>query len=328
MAARVIRGEINRSKSLARVSLQANLTFRALLLAVDDFGRGEADPEILKADLFLRQQDVTPAMVYGWVQELDREGCLRLYQVGGVEYVCFPNWEKHRGKSKRAGTSRFPAPPERTENAIPQDPQGIRGCPGDPHSGSGGVGGCGGESARAAEAAEPEARLTQPTMFDAEPEPQSPQQTPEQAAEAARAAAEAALPQLEEQHRPLLNLLGKLPGSQREKELFLIDGIDQMLLEVDGDSKRLRAIVYRWYKAYLRRPLQGDVGQPRRQFEAAERRERWSVASAAHHARNAADPEVQAQMARALELRSRPLPAAFAACFASGDEIAQVARGR
>ena len=151
MPSRVIRGEINASRSLARVSLAADLTFRALLVAVDDYGRGEADPLMLKAALFPRRPDVTPELVRLWVDELAREGCVQLYRVKGEEYLCFPNWEKHRGKAKRGDSSRFPDPPaDPGEFEIPADPRGSPREPedsADPRSlGSGSVGGCVGGS--------------------------------------------------------------------------------------------------------------------------------------------------------------------------------------
>lgn len=108
----MIRGEINASRSLARVSMLADLTFRALLVSVDDFGRCEADPLMLKAALFPRRPDVTPDLARSWVDELAIEGCIRLYVVSGVEYVQLVSWETHRAKGKRAERSKFPDPPE------------------------------------------------------------------------------------------------------------------------------------------------------------------------------------------------------------------------
>lgn len=124
MPSRVIRGEINASRSLARVGLFADLTFRALLVSVDDFGRAEADPLMLKAELFPRRIDVTPAAVRGWVDELAREGCVQLYAVEGVEYLQLTGWEKHRSNGRRAARSKFPDPPPipRKSEEPPGDP--------------------------------------------------------------------------------------------------------------------------------------------------------------------------------------------------------------
>lgn len=115
MPARVVRGEINGSRSLSRVSLFADLTFRALVVAVDDYGRFDADPLMLKAALFPRRPEVTAEQLTGWLVELVREGCVRLYSVEGAEYLVLTGWDRHRGNSRRASSSRFPAPPDAEE---------------------------------------------------------------------------------------------------------------------------------------------------------------------------------------------------------------------
>jgi hypothetical protein len=107
-----MRGDINASRSLARVSMEADLTFRALVVAVDDYGRMEADALMLKAQLYPRRESVGPALVRQWVEELAAEGCVLLYTVAGVEYLQLTGWEKHRGRTNRAKWSRCPAPQE------------------------------------------------------------------------------------------------------------------------------------------------------------------------------------------------------------------------
>lgn len=139
MPSRVIRGEINASRSLSRVSMEADLTFRALIVAVDDYGRCEADPLMLKALLFPRRERVSPKHVRGWVDELAAEGCVRIYRADdGLEYLCLPAWEDHRGKSKRAPKSKHPDPPREIpgDSGSPRDSQEIRPIV----SGSGGYG--------------------------------------------------------------------------------------------------------------------------------------------------------------------------------------------
>lgn len=119
--ARVFRGDLNRSMSLSRVSLQADLTFRALISAVDDYGRLSAEPDLLKADLFPCRASVSPHEVESWVAELAEEGCVGLYVVDGRRYLWLTRWEKHRGKGKRGSCSKFPEPPRGSA--------GIRGDP-------------------------------------------------------------------------------------------------------------------------------------------------------------------------------------------------------
>jgi hypothetical protein len=116
MPSRVIRGEINASRSLARVSILADLTFRALVVAVDDYGRFEADPLMLKAALYPRRADVMPETVRGWVDELAAEGCVDIYVVDGAEYLQLTGWEEHRGAGRRASRSKYPDPKDSDES--------------------------------------------------------------------------------------------------------------------------------------------------------------------------------------------------------------------
>lgn len=126
MPSRVIRGEINSSESLSRVSPEADLTFRALIVAVDDYGRFDARPGVLKATLFPLRDTFTPERIMRWVIELANEGCVDLYEVGGRPFLSLTGWEKHRGASKRGTSSKYP------ENKAPRGSAEIRGNPGDP----------------------------------------------------------------------------------------------------------------------------------------------------------------------------------------------------
>ena len=114
MPSRVIRSEINSSESLSRVSMEAELTFDRLILAVDDFGRFDARPQVLKAHLFPMRDAVSPNDVFGWVRELStgQNAPVRLYEVDGRPYLALTGWEKHRGNGRRGTTSKYPEPPE------------------------------------------------------------------------------------------------------------------------------------------------------------------------------------------------------------------------
>src|SRR3990167_729579 len=133
MPARVIRGEINSSRSLSHVSLLADLTFRALIVAVDDYGRADGRPAMLRATLYPTRDEVTDEQLDGWLCELEREGCVRRYEVDGERYVWLTGWEKHRGSGRRALRSRFPAPPkDARESPEIREIREIREMPGNP----------------------------------------------------------------------------------------------------------------------------------------------------------------------------------------------------
>jgi len=175
MPARVIRGEINSSRSLSRVSLEADLTFRALLVAVDDYGRIDADPIMLRVALFPRRPTITEDQIETWVAELAAQHCVVVYEVDGGRYLALTKWEKYRGKTNRAKESKCPP--------VPRKAADLRESPGDPgripprssslSSSSSSISTSGQmsepEAARASKAARPPEKSTEP-----EPEPAAP----------------------------------------------------------------------------------------------------------------------------------------------------------
>jgi hypothetical protein len=79
-----------------------------LITYVDDYGRGSADPELLKGFVFPRRKGVTEATIDKALQDLANSGSILLYDVDGESYFCFPNWAEHqRIQCKK---SKFPAP--------------------------------------------------------------------------------------------------------------------------------------------------------------------------------------------------------------------------
>jgi len=127
---RVVRAEINESESLRRVSIGADLMFRALLVAVDDYGRLDARLTKLKSVLFPVREEVTTGDILGWIKELttgETRPPVLLYQVDGRPYLWLTGWEKHLSKQKRAKVSKYPDPPEGEPTPSPE----IPGDPGD-----------------------------------------------------------------------------------------------------------------------------------------------------------------------------------------------------
>lgn len=115
---------------MARVSIGARLTFAKLVIAVDDFGRLDGRPAMLKSTLFPVENDITTEMASGFVDELcgGEDPPVARYTVGGKSYLHLTKWESHRGNSRRGSKSKFPAPSEGEMRASPE----IRGILGDP----------------------------------------------------------------------------------------------------------------------------------------------------------------------------------------------------
>lgn len=108
MPNRIIKDSIRTSKS---VNSMTDFQFRLwvyLITYVDDYGRGSADPELLKGFVFPRRKGVTESTIEKALADLANSGSILLYDVDGESYFCFPNWGDHqRIQTKR---SKFPAP--------------------------------------------------------------------------------------------------------------------------------------------------------------------------------------------------------------------------
>ena len=116
MPNRIIKDSIRTSKS---INTMTDFQFRLwtyLLTYVDDYGRGSADPELLKGFVFPRRKGVTEATIEKSLQELANIGSILLYDVDGESYFCFPNWADHqRIQTKK---SRFPSPDDGTLKKV------------------------------------------------------------------------------------------------------------------------------------------------------------------------------------------------------------------
>ena len=83
-------------------------TWAYLITYVDDYGRGSADPELLKGFVFPRRKEVREQDIRKALAALERTGSILLYDVAGEPYFCFPNWSEHqRIQTKK---SKYPAP--------------------------------------------------------------------------------------------------------------------------------------------------------------------------------------------------------------------------
>lgn len=108
MPNRIIKDSIRTSKT---VNTMTDFQFRLwvyLITYVDDYGRGSADPELLKGFVFPRRKGVTESTIEKALLDLANSGSVILYEVDGEPYFCFPNWSDHqRIQTKK---SKFPAP--------------------------------------------------------------------------------------------------------------------------------------------------------------------------------------------------------------------------
>lgn len=108
MPSRIIKETIHTSD---RVNAMSDFQFRlwvSLITYVDDYGRGDARPAVIKGACFPLRERVAVKDISAALSGLAGIGCVFLYEVGGKPYLCFPNWEKHQTiRNKR---SKYPAP--------------------------------------------------------------------------------------------------------------------------------------------------------------------------------------------------------------------------
>jgi hypothetical protein len=107
---RTIKPEFPQSESMGRVSREARLLFVLLWTLCDDAGRTRAASRML-ASLLFPYDDDAPALIDGWLAELEREGCLWFYEAGGSRYLQIANWSNHQKIDKPSG-AKFPEPRE------------------------------------------------------------------------------------------------------------------------------------------------------------------------------------------------------------------------
>lgn len=112
MPNRIIKESIHASESISNLTDWQFRLWVNLITYVDDYGRGDARPAIIKGSIFPLRERVTLKDVEKGLLDLAGAGCVSLYEVGGKPYLYFPNWESHqRIQTKR---SKFPAPQEST----------------------------------------------------------------------------------------------------------------------------------------------------------------------------------------------------------------------
>lgn len=108
MPNRIIKESIRISNTLANLSdFQENFFYR-LIVTVDDYGRYDARPPILKASLYPLRERLTLRDIEGALKALVDAGCVEVYRVDDRPYLHLPTWEVHqRIRNKR---SKYPEP--------------------------------------------------------------------------------------------------------------------------------------------------------------------------------------------------------------------------
>jgi hypothetical protein len=127
MPNRYLRASYIDSKRINSLTAEGERMFCRLLVHVDDWGRCEADPDLLLGKLFARQLKIVRVdHIAKWLRELQVVDLIAVYQVDGQAYL-----EMRRFERGRAQRSRYPDPDEAqpiqiTTTEARQDPQTPR----------------------------------------------------------------------------------------------------------------------------------------------------------------------------------------------------------
>lgn len=100
MPNRILRDGILSSEKIERLSVHAALLYYKLLSVVDDHGRCEANPKLIRAKCFPLSDSITCEQVNAWMEECGRE-LIDLYVVEGKNYLEIHNFgQRTRTPSK------------------------------------------------------------------------------------------------------------------------------------------------------------------------------------------------------------------------------------
>jgi hypothetical protein len=115
---RGLKPEFFRSRSLAKVSIEAMVTFAGLWTEADDAGNGMADSELLKGALWPKRPEVQAADVEVHLLDLERTGHIVLYEIDGERYFSVVQWAKHQSSTYRRSPAQFPGPPTNEQPTL------------------------------------------------------------------------------------------------------------------------------------------------------------------------------------------------------------------
>lgn len=115
MPNRIIKESIRTSERLNGLTDFQFRLWVSLITYVDDYGRGDARPAIIRGSCFPLRERITNKDIDSALTGLAGAGCVGLYTVDGKPYLYFPNWEAHQ--TIRNKQSKFPAPEASSEQS-------------------------------------------------------------------------------------------------------------------------------------------------------------------------------------------------------------------
>ena len=106
MPTRYLKPGVRDSEAIDNLSPQAEVLFYRLLVTVDDFGRFDARPAMIKAQCFPIKDSINIAKCKDLLDELNNKGLIYIYEVNGKLTLMMCKWDN----IPRAKESKYPAP--------------------------------------------------------------------------------------------------------------------------------------------------------------------------------------------------------------------------
>lgn len=106
MPTRYLKPGVRDSEAIDNLSPQAEVLFYRLLVTVDDFGRFDARPAMIKAQCFPIKDSINIAKCKDLLDELNNKGLIYIYEAGGKLTLTMCKWDN----VPRAKESKYPAP--------------------------------------------------------------------------------------------------------------------------------------------------------------------------------------------------------------------------
>lgn len=113
MKIRTIKPEFFTSPGIETLAPQWRLLFIGMWCMADDYGVGRAEPLLIQAEIFGRDERVTVAHVRTGLAEIERVFGVRFYRAEGRDWYAIPSWEEHQYIARRA-KKRNPTPDKGT----------------------------------------------------------------------------------------------------------------------------------------------------------------------------------------------------------------------
>tara|TARA_R110000868_G_scaffold376148_6_gene640962 strand:+ start:656 stop:1384 length:729 start_codon:yes stop_codon:yes gene_type:complete len=104
MPTRYLKPGVRDSASIDQLTPMAENLFYRLLVTVDDFGRYDARPALIKSHCFPIKESVSIKKCEELLMELQSAGLLLIYEVDGKQYIQMTKWDN----VPRSKTSKFP----------------------------------------------------------------------------------------------------------------------------------------------------------------------------------------------------------------------------